>query len=51
MAKKIEIPCLFTVQNPGTAKNFLSYIEDRGIDAAAFWQHLCLFRREHFWVG
>jgi starch synthase len=40
MAKKIEIPCLFTVQNPDTAKSFLSYVEDRGIDAAAFWQHL-----------
>jgi starch synthase/alpha-amylase len=40
MAKKIETPCLFTVQNPDTAKSFLSYIEDRGIDAAAFWQHL-----------
>jgi starch synthase/alpha-amylase len=40
MAKKIETPCLFTVQNPGTAKSFLSYFEDKGIDAAAFWQHL-----------
>ena len=40
MAKKIEIPCLFTVQNPGTAKSLLSYVEDKGIDAAAFWQHL-----------
>ena len=40
MAKKFEIPCLFTVQNPGTAKSFLSYVEDSGIDAAAFWQHL-----------
>jgi starch synthase len=40
MAKKNEIPCLFTVQNPDTAKSFLSYVEDRGIDAAAFWQHL-----------
>jgi starch synthase/alpha-amylase len=40
MAKKIEIPCLFTVQNPDTAKSFLSYVEDIGIDAAAFWQHL-----------
>jgi starch synthase/alpha-amylase len=40
MAKKIEIPCLFTVQNPNTAKSFLSYVEDKGIDAAAFWQHL-----------
>jgi starch synthase/alpha-amylase len=40
IAKSIETPCLFTVQNPGTAKSFLSYVEDRGIDAAAFWQHL-----------
>jgi len=40
MAKKIEIPCLFTVQNPDTAKSFLSYVEDIGIDAASFWQHL-----------
>ena len=27
MAKEIETPCLFTVQNPDTAKSFLSYIE------------------------
>jgi len=40
MAKEFEIPCLFTVQNPHTAKTFLSYVEDIGIDAAAFWQHL-----------
>jgi len=40
IAKKFEIPCLFTVQNPNTAKSFLSYIEDMGIDAAEFWQHL-----------
>jgi starch synthase len=40
MAKKNGVPCLFTVQNPDTAKGFLSYIEDQGIDAASFWQHL-----------
>lgn len=39
-AKEFEIPCLFTVQNPDTAKSFLSCVEDRGIDAALFWQHL-----------
>jgi len=40
MAKNVDIPCLFTVQNPETAKCFLSYVEDRGIDAATFWQNL-----------
>jgi glycogen synthase len=40
LAKKFEIPCLFTVQNPDATKNFPSYVEDLGIDAAAFWQHL-----------
>ena len=40
MAKKIEIPCLFSVQNPVTAKSLLSYAEDMGMDAAAFWQNL-----------
>ena len=40
MAKIIGIPCLFSVQNPDTATSFLSHIEDMGIDAAVFWQHL-----------
>jgi starch synthase len=40
IAKKFEIPCLFTVQNPDTVKSFLSYVEDMGIDAAEFWRHL-----------
>lgn len=40
MAKISEIPCLFTIQNPDTAKTFLSHVEDLGIDAAVFWQHL-----------
>jgi len=39
-AKKIEIPCLFTVQKFDTARSILSYVEDIGIDAAGFWQNL-----------
>jgi len=40
MAKIYRIPCLFTFQNPNTAKTFLTQVEDIGIDAAQFWQHL-----------
>ncbi len=40
MAREMEIPCLFTIHNIHTMKGTLSYIEDRGIDAAAFWRHL-----------
>jgi hypothetical protein len=39
-AKKLEIPCLFTVHKPDTAKSLLASVEDMGIDAAAFWQYL-----------
>jgi len=39
-ARFYKIPCLFTVQKFDTAVSFLSYVEDRGIDAAAFWQYL-----------
>jgi starch synthase/alpha-amylase len=39
-AKKIEIPCLFTVQKFDTARSLLACVEDRGIDAAGFWQNL-----------
>jgi starch synthase len=39
-AKKIEVPCLFTVQKFDTARSILSYVEDIGIDAAGFWQNL-----------
>ena len=39
-AKKIEIPCLFTVQKFDTARSLLSCVEDIGIDAAGFWQNL-----------
>jgi len=40
MAREIGIPCLFTVHNIHTVKTTLDHIEDRGIDAAAFWSHL-----------
>ncbi|MBS3776486.1 MAG: glycogen/starch synthase, partial [Bacteroidales bacterium] len=40
MARRRGIPCLFTIHNIHTQKYFLSQIEDRGIDAAEFWQHL-----------
>src|SRR6056297_455060 len=40
MARRREIPCLFTIHNIHTQKHFLSQIEDKGIDAAEFWQHL-----------
>ena len=39
-AREMGIPCLFTVHNIHTVKALLSYIEDRGIDAAYFWHHL-----------
>ncbi|MBW2664175.1 MAG: glycogen/starch synthase [Deltaproteobacteria bacterium] len=40
MARQLNIPCLFTIHNIHTVKSTLSYIEDRGIDAAYFWRHL-----------
>jgi starch synthase/alpha-amylase len=40
MSRRMGIPCLFTVHNSHTMKCLLSVIEDRGIDAAYFWQHL-----------
>jgi starch synthase/alpha-amylase len=40
MARQIGIPCLFTIHNVHTVKTTLAFIEDRGIDAAAFWQNL-----------
>jgi starch synthase/alpha-amylase len=39
-ARQIGIPCLFTIHNVHTVKTTLAFIEDRGIDAAAFWQNL-----------
>ncbi|MEA3427748.1 MAG: glycogen/starch synthase [Thermodesulfobacteriota bacterium] len=40
MARQMNIPCLFTLHNIHTIKTPLSCIEDRGIDAAYFWQNL-----------
>lgn len=40
MAKKLGIPCLFTIHNIHTVETYLADIEDKGIDAADFWQNL-----------
>ena len=40
MARQQGIPCLFTIHNIHTVKTTLAAIEDRGIDAAYFWQNL-----------
>ena len=40
LAREMGIPCLFTIHNIHTVKSSLAQIEDRGIDAAYFWQHL-----------
>jgi starch synthase/alpha-amylase len=40
MSRQLGIPCLFTIHNIHTVKTKLSFIEDRGIDAAYFWQNL-----------
>ena len=40
MARRLDIPCLFTIHNIHTVKCLLSAIEDRGIDSASFWQNL-----------
>ncbi len=40
MARLLNVPCLFTVHNIYSVKSPMADIEDRGIDAASFWQHL-----------
>ncbi len=40
MARKMGIPCLFTIHNIHTAKTTLDTIEDRGIGAIDFWDQL-----------
>ena len=40
MARKLGIPCLFTIHNIHTVKTYLADIEDRGIDAADFWHNI-----------
>ena len=39
-ARRLNIPCLFTLHNIYTVKATLAEIEDRGIDAAQFWPYL-----------
>jgi len=39
MARQIGIPCLFTIHNIHTEKTTLADIEDRGVDAAFFWEN------------
>lgn len=39
-ARRLGIPCLFTVHNIHTHHISLEAIEDRGIDAAEFWENL-----------
>ncbi len=40
MSRQRGTPCLFTVHNIHTTRALLEEIEDRGIDAAYFWQNL-----------
>lgn len=40
MSRQMGIPCLFTVHNVHTVKTTLGFAEDRGIDAASFWQNV-----------
>lgn len=39
-AKEYGISCLFTIRSSDSAKSLLSDVENRGIDAAAFWRRL-----------
>lgn len=47
MARRMGIPALFTIHNIHTVKTNLAFIEDRGIDAASFWQNLYFERPPH----
>ena len=46
-ARRLGIPCLFTVHNIHTQKLTMDVIEDRGIDVANFWNNL-FFERPPF---
>jgi len=39
-ARKLGIPTLFTLHNLHDERTSLGHIEDRGVDAAKFWEHL-----------
>lgn len=47
VARQWDLPCLFTIHNIHTVKTTLSDIEDRGIDAASFWQNLYYEQMPH----
>ena len=47
VAKRHGIKSLFTVHNIHTERLSLGHIEDRGIDAADFWQHCYYLRAPH----
>lgn len=47
VAKRHGIKCLFTVHNIHTERLPLAEIEDRGIDAADFWQDCYFMRKPH----
>ena len=47
LAKRLGIPCLYTIHNIHTEKMTMAGIEDRGIDVADFWNHL-YFERPPF---
>ncbi|MEW6671004.1 MAG: glycogen/starch synthase [Thermodesulfobacteriota bacterium] len=51
MSRRLGIPCLFTIHNIHTVKSTLSFIEDRGIDAAFFWYHLFYEKMIHGYEG
>jgi ADP-glucose type glycogen/starch synthase len=43
-ARRLGVPCLFTVHNIHTQNITMDTIEDRGIDAAEFWENLYFSR-------
>jgi ADP-glucose type glycogen/starch synthase len=43
-ARRLGIPCLFTLHNIHTQRTLLARVEDAGIDAADFWRHLYFTR-------
>ena len=45
MARKFNIPCLFTIRNLYNVKAFLSSIENKEIEAAMFWEYLYFERQ------
>lgn len=51
LSREGGIPCLFTIHNIHTVKTSLSVIEDRGVDAAYFWQHLYYERMAEDYEG